>query len=92
MFHKEISLRPGLPTLPDIIVSIVGIVLLVEAARRAVGPALAFIAGLMIDDPSTAIVKVPEFFETARTGLHLLLHGFVVVLQRQRRSPRVAIA
>jgi TRAP transporter 4TM/12TM fusion protein len=48
VFYKEISLRPGLPTMPDIVVSIIGVVLLVEAARRAVGPALAVIASLML--------------------------------------------
>jgi TRAP transporter 4TM/12TM fusion protein len=48
VFYREIALRPGLPTTPDIVVSIIGMVLLVEAARRAVGPALAFIATLML--------------------------------------------
>ncbi len=48
IFYKEISLRPGLPTLPDTIVSVIGVVVLVEAARRAVGPALAAIASLML--------------------------------------------
>src|SRR6266704_6240392 len=47
-FYSEISLRPGLPTLPDVVVSTVGVVLLLEAARRAVGPALAIIAALML--------------------------------------------
>ncbi|MBO0719051.1 MAG: TRAP transporter permease, partial [Rhizobiales bacterium] len=48
VFYRDISLRPGLPTLPDIVVSVVGVVLLLEAARRAVGPALAVIASLML--------------------------------------------
>jgi TRAP transporter 4TM/12TM fusion protein len=48
LFYKEISLRPGLPTQMDIAVSLVGVVLLLEAARRAVGPVLAAIAALMI--------------------------------------------
>src|SRR6266566_5262630 len=47
-FYSEISLRPGLPTLPDVVISTVGVVLLLEAARRAVGPALAIIAALML--------------------------------------------
>ncbi len=47
-FYSEISLRPGLPTLPDVMVSAIGVVLLLEAARRAVGPALAIIASLML--------------------------------------------
>ncbi|HEY2210330.1 MAG TPA: TRAP transporter permease [Bradyrhizobium sp.] len=48
VFYSEISLRPGLPTLTDVVVSTVGVVLLLEAARRAVGPALAIIATLML--------------------------------------------
>ena len=48
VFYHEISLRPGLPTQADIVVSLIGIVLLLEAARRAVGPALAIIAALML--------------------------------------------
>ena len=48
VFYRDISLRPGLPTLPDIVVSVIGVVLLLEAARRAVGPALAVIASLML--------------------------------------------
>jgi TRAP transporter 4TM/12TM fusion protein len=48
VFYREIALRPGLPTTPDIVVSVIGVVLLVEAARRAVGPALAVIATIML--------------------------------------------
>jgi TRAP transporter 4TM/12TM fusion protein len=48
LFYREISLRPGLPTQMDIAVSLVGVVLLLEAARRAVGPVLAAIATLMM--------------------------------------------
>jgi len=48
VFYNAISLRPGLPTLSDVVISMIGIVLLVEAARRAVGPALAIIAALMV--------------------------------------------
>ena len=48
VFYSQISLRPGLPTLPDVVVSTIGVVLLLEAARRAVGPALAIIATLML--------------------------------------------
>ena len=48
VFYRDISLRPGLPTQADVIVSVIGVVLLVEAARRAVGPALAIIAALML--------------------------------------------
>ena len=44
VFYNEISLRPGLPTTADVVISVIGVVLLLEAARRAVGPALAIIA------------------------------------------------
>jgi TRAP-type uncharacterized transport system fused permease subunit len=37
VFYRQISLRPGLPTIPDIVISVIGVVLLLEAARRAVG-------------------------------------------------------
>lgn len=47
-FYQEISLRPGLPTTVDIVISVIGVVLLLEAARRAVGPALAIIAVIML--------------------------------------------
>jgi len=48
VFYQAIALRPGLPTRADVAISVVGVVLLVEAARRAVGPALAIIAALML--------------------------------------------
>jgi TRAP transporter 4TM/12TM fusion protein len=48
VFYNEISLRPGLPTQADVVMSVIGVVLLVEAARRAVGPALAIIAAIML--------------------------------------------
>jgi TRAP transporter 4TM/12TM fusion protein len=48
VFYRDIALRPGLPTTADIVISTIGVVLLIEAARRAVGPALAIIAGLML--------------------------------------------
>src|SRR4051794_40111715 len=48
VFYSEISLRPGLPSLSDVVISAIGVVLLLEAARRAVGPALAIIATLML--------------------------------------------
>ncbi|MDX8527820.1 TRAP transporter permease [Mesorhizobium sp. MSK_1335] len=48
VFYSEIAGRPGLPTTTDLVVSIIGIVVLMEAARRAVGPAITVIAGLML--------------------------------------------
>ena len=40
----EISMRAGLPIRRDIVISVILIVLLLEAARRAIGPVLAIIA------------------------------------------------
>jgi TRAP transporter 4TM/12TM fusion protein len=48
LFYRELSQRSGLPTTPDVIVSVIGVLLLLEAARRAVGPALAVIGALML--------------------------------------------
>lgn len=44
VFYKEIALRPGLPTRWDLIASVVGILLLLEASRRAEGPWMPVIA------------------------------------------------
>ena len=38
VFYRALVLRPGLPTFADIAVSVVGVVLLIEASRRAEGP------------------------------------------------------
>ena len=38
VFYKEIAMRPGLPTRGDVIAAVIGIVLLLEASRRAEGP------------------------------------------------------
>ncbi|MCA0422675.1 MAG: TRAP transporter permease [Proteobacteria bacterium] len=40
--------RPGLPTTLDLVASVIGIAVLLEGARRAVGPAIAVIALIMI--------------------------------------------
>ncbi|MBE0613054.1 MAG: TRAP transporter permease [Burkholderiales bacterium] len=44
LFYTQLSTRPGLPTTTDLVVAVVGIVLLLEAARRALGPAMAIVA------------------------------------------------
>ena len=38
IFYSEISLRPGLPTLPDVVISTIGVVLLLEAAGAPLDP------------------------------------------------------
>jgi len=48
IFYEELASRMGLPITQDIIVGIALVVLLLEAARRALGPALTCVAGLFI--------------------------------------------
>ena len=43
-FYDSLSARPGNPTPEDIIVSVTGLVILLEATRRALGPPLAIVA------------------------------------------------
>jgi TRAP transporter 4TM/12TM fusion protein len=47
-FYRDLIQRPGLPTTADIVATVVGVGVLLEAARRAVGPAITIIAALMI--------------------------------------------
>jgi len=44
LFYRELSGRPGAPQMQDVIVACVGMVLLLEATRRSLGPALAILA------------------------------------------------
>ena len=48
LFYRELSDRPGLPTTEDLVVSVVGIVLILEATRRALGPPLAIVCILFM--------------------------------------------
>ena len=48
LFYREIAERPGQPTQLDTVAAVVGMVLLLEATRRVVGPPLAIIAVLML--------------------------------------------
>ncbi|TSA16719.1 MAG: TRAP transporter fused permease subunit [Betaproteobacteria bacterium] len=48
LFYREISTRPGQPTAFDIAVAVTGMLLLLEATRRVVGPPMAIIASLML--------------------------------------------
>jgi TRAP transporter 4TM/12TM fusion protein len=43
-FYRELASRPGAPLLFDLVIAGAGLVLLLEAARRTLGPALAIIA------------------------------------------------
>lgn len=44
LFYEALSLRPGLPTVTDLVVSGCGILLVLEAARRSLGPPLMIVA------------------------------------------------
>lgn len=48
LFYSELATRPGKPIAQDIVVALVGIVLLLEATRRAVGWPMAVLAVLFI--------------------------------------------
>lgn len=48
VFYRDIALRPGLPTQGDIVAAVVGVVLLLEAARRAQGPWMPIIATIAL--------------------------------------------
>ena len=48
IFYVELSGRPGLPTTLDLVVSITGIILLLEATRRALGPPLMVVGALFM--------------------------------------------
>ncbi|WP_036551582.1 TRAP transporter permease [Neptunomonas japonica] len=44
LFYEQLVSRPGLPNTQDLVVSIVGLLLLLEAARRTLGPPLMIVA------------------------------------------------
>jgi TRAP transporter 4TM/12TM fusion protein len=48
LFHRELAQRPGLPSWTDMLAAGLGILLLLEATRRVLGPALMVIAGLFL--------------------------------------------
>lgn len=48
LFYAELASRPGNPSQLDLIVSIVGLILLLEATRRALGPPLMVVAAIFI--------------------------------------------
>ncbi len=48
LFYREVAARPGEPTPIDIATAVVGMLLLLEATRRVVGPPLAIIAIAML--------------------------------------------
>ncbi len=48
LFYAELSERPGAPITQDVIVGVVGILMLLEATRRALGPPLMIVASVFI--------------------------------------------
>ncbi len=48
LFYEALSGRPGDPTTLDLVVAVVGLVLLLEATRRALGPPLMVVASIFI--------------------------------------------
>ncbi|MEX0732737.1 MAG: TRAP transporter permease [Aquisalimonadaceae bacterium] len=48
VFYNELALRPGRPILMDLVVAGVGMVTLLEATRRTLGPALTVIAAVFL--------------------------------------------
>ena len=48
IFYAGLADRPGLPTRLDLIVSVVGLIMLLEATRRALGPPLMVVASAFI--------------------------------------------
>ncbi|MFG6176977.1 TRAP transporter permease [Halomonas sp. THAF12] len=44
MFYEQLAQRPGAPITQDVIIGVIGIVLLLEATRRALGPPLMIVA------------------------------------------------
>ena len=48
VFYRELSQRPGAPITQDLIVGCIGLILLLEATRRALGPALMIVATLFL--------------------------------------------
>ncbi len=44
LFYRELAERPGLPTTTDVVVSVAGLAVVLEATRRALGPPLMIVA------------------------------------------------
>lgn len=48
LFYAQLSQRPGSPTQTDLIVAVIGLVLMLEATRRALGPPLMVVATIFV--------------------------------------------
>ncbi|WP_280567333.1 TRAP transporter permease [Chromohalobacter sp. 296-RDG] len=47
-FYEQLAQRPGAPILQDVIIGVIGLLLLLEATRRALGPPLMIVASVFI--------------------------------------------
>lgn len=71
LFAAEIARRPGLPTAPDIAVTVTGIALVLEAARRALGMPMVLIAGTFIAYAFLSDAAwMPDIFANKSTNLN----------------------
>ena len=48
IFYEALSDRPGMPTTMDLVVAVIGMILLLESTRRALGPPLMVVASIFI--------------------------------------------
>jgi len=48
LFYEGLSTRPGAPLLQDVVVGVTGLLLLLEATRRALGPPLTIVASVFL--------------------------------------------
>ena len=48
LFYDQLAERPGAPTTSDIVIAVLGMVLLLEATRRALGPPLMIVASVFL--------------------------------------------
>jgi TRAP transporter 4TM/12TM fusion protein len=48
IFYDQMSARPGIPTTLDLVVGVIGLILLLEATRRALGPPLMVVAAVFL--------------------------------------------
>ena len=48
IFYTELAGRSGAPTTADVVVAVIGMILLLEATRRALGPPLMVVAGVFL--------------------------------------------
>ncbi|MEX1299506.1 MAG: TRAP transporter permease [Desulfotignum sp.] len=48
IFYDQMSARPGIPTTLDLVVGVIGLILLLESTRRALGPPLMVVAAVFL--------------------------------------------